>query len=91
MHKPLSVGYKIVCKDDPKKSKPYKQYVGEDCPEWFVQNVLKEANEIEEIYSSEKTAMKDLTPKEKTKYYDAKECQIWKFGKKFKCFTTFCD
>ena len=37
---------------------------------------MKEANEIDGKYTNGKVPMKELSPKEKTEYYDAKECHI---------------
>jgi hypothetical protein len=84
-HKPLSVGYKVVCRDDHEKSKPYKQYIGENAAERLVQELVKEANEIEEIYTKGKVPMKELSEE----YYNAKECHICN-GKMFTGFSKFC-
>ena len=88
-HKPLSVGCKVICRDDSKKSKPYKKYVGDNPAEWLVQELVKEGNEIKEIYTN-KVSMNDLTPEMKKRYYDAIECHICK-SKRFKGFAKFCD
>ena len=63
--------------------------MGEDSGEWLVQELEKEANEIEEIYTNGKVPMKELSPKKKTKYYYAKECHICN-GNKFKGFVKYC-
>ena len=73
-HEALSVGYYLKCSCDDSVSK-YRSFRGPEPAKWFVQELQKLANNLEEIYRDVKP-MKRLTMRQVKQFNTATKCHI---------------
>ena len=72
-----SYAYKVVCQND-KYTKPIKYFRGEDATKDFLNNLLKESDEIEKILKTKFNEKMIITKKQQNEFYKAKICHICK-------------
>ena len=72
-----SYAYKVVCQND-KYTKPIKYFRGEDATKDFLNNLLKESDEIEKILKTKFNEKMIISKKQQNEFYKAKICHICK-------------
>jgi len=73
-HIPYSAGYYVKCSYDDTLSS-YKSYRGENCQQWFVQELKQFAEDVETVFLCP-LPMDPLTSEEAMEFHAATECHI---------------
>ena len=75
-HNPCAFGYKIVCRDNNKYSKPYKSYTGENAIKTFFENLFEDEKYIIDCMNKFKKSDIIMTQKQRQEYNNAKKCYL---------------
>jgi Recombination endonuclease VII len=75
-HKTCSYGYKVVCHENDKYSKPFKMYRGKDAIYKFFEDLFEEEKQIDQYMREFEKTKTILTKDDKNEYNHAKVCYV---------------